>query len=62
MLEKTNSNVLAFAYIGGVALLGMVIASTGFDLKNSMLVPVLAAGFALYSGIAYLVDRRKGNR
>lgn len=62
MLEKTNSSVLAFASIGGVALLGMGIASTGFDLKNSMLVPAAALGFAIYSAIAYLVDRRKANK
>jgi hypothetical protein len=62
MLEKTNSSVLAFAFIGGLVLLGMGIASTGFDLRNSMFLPVAAAGFAIYSGIAYLVDRRKNTK
>lgn len=55
----TKETLSAYALTAGLFTFAVVMASAGIDLRTNIAVPAAAAGFALYSAIAYWVDRRK---
>lgn len=63
MTQALNRDTLAaYGLFAAMTIFAVLMTATGIDLKNSMILPVLAAAFAGYSAIAYLIDRVKNGR
>lgn len=52
-------NLRVTAVLAAMLIAAVLLTATGFDIKNSLLVPAAAGAFALYSLVAFLIDRRK---